>query len=225
MSQVSRWSARRDDIVHLLKNGMSIAELAETYGVKPKHMRRVLLRMHIDACWLRNKYWANVRNLRALMESGYSRTQIAHLYHVDENLVEKYLKFHDLDPRDPVTRFKAKLAVRENGCIEWTGYVEKASGYGVFTYKTGTRDYFYAHRFSFVLQRGDIPAGMTLDHTCVNKRCVNPDHLEVVTASENSKRMHARRNMLCEIAKRLLQSEYPFVDRIALLDPLTPGGS
>jgi len=42
-----------------------------------------------------------------------------------------------------------------------------------------------AHRAVYESERGPIPEGMTLDHLCRNRGCVNPDHLEPVTNREN----------------------------------------
>jgi len=46
-----------------------------------------------------------------------------------------------------------------------------------------------AHRFSYKLLVGPIPAGMTIDHVrargCISTLCVNPAHLEVVTQKVN----------------------------------------
>lgn len=58
-------------------------------------------------------------------------------------------------------------------------------GYGVLTIKGRTR---LAHRHYYEQANGPIPEGMQLDHLCEIRSCVNPDHLEPVTALENTRR-------------------------------------
>lgn len=48
-----------------------------------------------------------------------------------------------------------------------------------------------AHRAMYEALRGPIPEKLTLDHLCRNRDCVNPWHLEPVTAIENTRRGHA----------------------------------
>ena len=48
-----------------------------------------------------------------------------------------------------------------------------------------------AHRVAYEQLIGPIPEGLHLDHLCRNPVCCNPSHLEPVTPSENTKRMHA----------------------------------
>jgi hypothetical protein len=45
-----------------------------------------------------------------------------------------------------------------------------------------------AHRFAYGLLKGPIPDGLTLDHLCRVRHCVNPDHLDPCTAGENARR-------------------------------------
>ena len=73
-------------------------------------------------------------------------------------------------------------------CIAWTGAVQ-SGGYGSVT--NGRGGTMLAHRRAWEAAHGPIPAGMTIDHLCRHKLCVNPDHMEVVTAAENVKRMLA----------------------------------
>lgn len=79
------------------------------------------------------------------------------------------------------TRRDRVLAKIEQGlpfdCWPWQGAIGKL-GYGTY----GT---LFAHRLSYEYLVGPIPAGTELDHTCRNKTCVNPAHLEPVTHREN----------------------------------------
>lgn len=41
------------------------------------------------------------------------------------------------------------------------------------------------HRAAYVAWRGEVPAGLVLDHLCRERACCNPEHLEPVTIHEN----------------------------------------
>lgn len=71
--------------------------------------------------------------------------------------------------------------IKENGCLEWTGYKDK-KGYGQahHYYKR-----LFAHRLSWMVHKGEIPEGMLVCHTCDNPPCCNPDHLFLGTYKEN----------------------------------------
>lgn len=68
------------------------------------------------------------------------------------------------------------------GCWTWKGAIS-ASGYGTMMLLGKTT---LAHRISYELFKGKIPAGMVIDHKCKNKVCVNPQHLRVVTHKQNT---------------------------------------
>jgi hypothetical protein len=70
------------------------------------------------------------------------------------------------------------------GCWLWMRRVTK-DGYGLTVFKGCT---VFAHRHSYRLFKGPIPAGLMLDHLCRTPRCINPDHLEPVTPRENMRR-------------------------------------
>ncbi|MBM4487419.1 hypothetical protein GS445_06495 [Rhodococcus hoagii] len=49
-----------------------------------------------------------------------------------------------------------------------------------------------AHRAAWVAVHGQISEGMTVDHTCKQRRCVNPEHLRLLTNFENARRTGGR---------------------------------
>ena len=82
-------------------------------------------------------------------------------------------------------RFWAKVKGRGgDGCWLWTG-VQNGYGYGRIKVKGRQVG---AHRLSYEVHRGKIPAGLQIDHLCRIKNCVRPSHLEVVTPRENVRR-------------------------------------
>ena len=89
-------------------------------------------------------------------------------------------------PRSDGIRYKKLVDINgPNGCWNWLGSINKRTGYGK---KQWFRETWLAHRWVWTMLFGNIREGMTIDHLCSNRRCVNPAHLEVVSQIENQRR-------------------------------------
>ena len=103
-------------------------------------------------------------------------------------------------------RFTRQAKPQPNGCLIWMGEVTSADGYGRWRPRPGAKMQ-YIHVYMWEQLRGPVPQGMQVDHAChtadascaggsecQHRRCCNPEHLELVTPSENTLRQrHANR--------------------------------
>lgn len=95
--------------------------------------------------------------------------------------------------KDPIQRLTDSTEFTDT-CWIWLGNLS-ASGYSLIKVDGKQTK---AHRYFYELFIDNIADGLTIDHLCRNKRCVNPEHLEPVSNRENIKRgIDARYGKYC----------------------------
>lgn len=102
-------------------------------------------------------------------------------------------------------RLMEKVEITDS-CWLWTG------GHRAYRYGQIKIDgkHQAAHRVSYELHKGPIPEGLEIDDLCGNGFCVNPDHLEAVTHTENVRRGRLTKlteDLVADIRRRLEAGE------------------
>jgi len=77
-------------------------------------------------------------------------------------------------------RFYRRILKKDDGCWEWQGTKDR---YGFFRWKGWKGK--GAHRFSYLLHKGDIKEKEVVMHICDKPLCVNPDHLKIGSQKDN----------------------------------------
>jgi|SRR5215472_4688321 len=87
---------------------------------------------------------------------------------------------------DVLVRLERRSIRNSQGCWVWQGSVS-SGGYGQI--RDSSRLNKITHKIAWQLLVGPVPRGYQLHHTCENKRCWNPAHLEIMTPKQH-KRLH-----------------------------------
>lgn len=98
--------------------------------------------------------------------------------------------------KKPVLDRFFSMVEKTDTCWNWTGAL--INGYGSIGVDGRTRR---AHRVAYELLVGPTDNSLVLHHTCGNRRCVNPAHLQEITYQDNNAEMLERRQYKKRIAE------------------------
>lgn len=79
-----------------------------------------------------------------------------------------------------VARFEARI-VKQGDCWLWQAPLDR-DGYGSFFFRGALRR---AHRVAWYAVNGEIPDRHVINHTCRNRACVRPQHLQCLSVAEH----------------------------------------
>lgn len=101
------------------------------------------------------------------------------------------------DPKLALSALRSDATVTDSGCWEWPKLDRKGYPRNITLATVGEP----AHRAVLTAVLGRPLGAEAAHHTCANRACVNPDHLQPVTAAENTAEMLERRAYRARIAE------------------------
>jgi hypothetical protein len=101
-----------------------------------------------------------------------------------------------------MARYTDKTSDKLQGCWLWTG-AGNEFGYGQIWDGDKLRA---AHAIAYELATGKSALGKIIGHSCETRNCVNPAHLEAITASENAQWHRKRTLKLLDDRRRLVEA-------------------
>jgi HNH endonuclease len=92
-----------------------------------------------------------------------------------------------VQPLRVTARLLSNVTVQPSGCIV-SNYSVGSHGYSqIGWHERGSRTMVLGHRAAWTAAYGAIPDGLTVDHICRNRKCINVDHLRLLTNLENAR--------------------------------------
>ena len=91
---------------------------------------------------------------------------------------------------------KHSILDEETSCLVWQA--GKNQGYGILSHK---RKLLKAHRVAYQVHVGFLEEGSIVHHVCANRACVNPQHLQQVSPTNNVAEMLERQYYISRIAE------------------------
>lgn len=168
----------------------SLTEIAGNYGVAKKTVRKQLREAGIHTARHLENFADKIISL--YKNDAISQTRLGILFGVRQSTISRFLKKHDVrtEPRTQIygrpsieERFERKFeVVDKTNCWIWTAGTF-SEGYGAFGLDGKTR---FAHRVAIKIYREEDPGEMMVLHHCDTPPCVNPDHLYIGDAQDNS---------------------------------------
>lgn len=171
-ASIDAWTGRRVDpatILQMIRDGGTGMEVGRALGISRERVRQV---------WKRET--GTDLPTRARIKKQHARPRICSL--CGASVARGMGLVHQsVAARVHQTARFWRFVRKGPDCWEWLGKTYP-TGYAQFNYGAKSS---YGHRFAYELGKGPIPDGLSIDHLCRNRGCVNPAHLEAVPLGVN----------------------------------------
>lgn len=92
-----------------------------------------------------------------------------------------------------------RLHTMPTGCVVAVSHKRNPDGY--FRYRVGScrkpgSIIFMFHRWVWEQHNGPIPEGYEINHLCLNRGCINPEHLECIDGREHAIKTNRERKFI-----------------------------
>ena len=183
------------ELVHKYNAGEKIYDLARYYHIRGTTVRALLIRGGVQVSNHHRQPKITDAVLRSCItqnKQGVPMGLLAKQVGLSASGLSSYMhtRGHQPPPRGgkeaiPLeTRFWGYVK-KTPGCWIWQGYIG-LHGYGVIGSGSKKGPLLLAHRVSLQLAGVELPPKMRVDHKCMNRSCVKPKHLRVVSGRINA---------------------------------------
>lgn len=189
---------RNAEIAEARATGLTFQEVADAVGLTKQRVIQICKALG-DAAKPPDDYMevrSRAEEVSQLFREGKKVTEIERLSGMSMRTIYRRLRKTKTKVADkrrrPLWDRLADRTIFASGCWLWKG-AHNRRGYAVLCSRVGGTP--LAHRLTYEALVKPIEPGLTLDHLCRERGCVNPQHMEETTIEENINRgLKPRRN-------------------------------